>query len=74
VVLGVEHCDSKDSGSKNTFFQVGALESTKRLPLTKATGNEKLHATSTSHFLATSRIYDEHQRLCCCPEKRARAW
>ena len=35
VVLGVEHCDSKDSGSKNTFFQVGALESTKMFPLTK---------------------------------------
>lgn len=27
VVLGVEHWDSKDSGSKNQFFQVGTPES-----------------------------------------------
>ena len=27
VVLGVEHCDSKDSASKNKFFQVSALQS-----------------------------------------------
>ncbi len=32
VVLGVQHCDSKDWGSKNEFFQVGTLESEEALP------------------------------------------
>jgi indoleamine 2,3-dioxygenase len=30
VVLGVEHCESKDSGSKNKFFQVGIFGSQRR--------------------------------------------
>jgi indoleamine 2,3-dioxygenase len=53
VILGVEHCDTKDSGSKNKFFQVCVCPLRALPPLTTITGNEKLHATITSNFPPT---------------------
>jgi indoleamine 2,3-dioxygenase len=53
VVLRVEHCESKDSGSKNEFFQVETLESEESHPLTNITGNEELHAAIAPRFSQT---------------------
>ncbi len=69
VVLGVQHCGSKDWGSKNEFFEVGLLKSEDALPLMNKTGNEELHAAIAPHFPPTGGVNGQHSRLCGCQYK-----